>query len=45
MLRADVESRYSQGFGRSLVETDVKVRSTIGVGRSTDTRRMDVRFS
>jgi phosphatidylserine decarboxylase len=45
MLRADVESRYSQGFGRSLVETDVKVRSTIGVGRSTDTRRMDVHFS
>lgn len=29
MRRPDVESRYSQGLGRSLVETDVKVRSTI----------------
>jgi phosphatidylserine decarboxylase len=28
--RSDVDSRYSFGFGRSLVETDVKVRSTIG---------------
>jgi hypothetical protein len=30
MHRTDIESRYSQGLGRSLVETDVKVRSTIG---------------
>jgi phosphatidylserine decarboxylase len=28
-LRADVMSRFSQGFGRPLIETDVKVRSTI----------------
>jgi len=28
--RFDVESRYSLGLGRPLVETDVKVRSTIG---------------
>ncbi|NWF73892.1 MAG: phosphatidylserine decarboxylase [Nitrospirae bacterium] len=33
MARADVESRFSNGFGRSLVETDVKVRSTIGFRR------------
>ena len=30
MARTDVESRFSSGFGRALVETDVKVRSTIG---------------
>jgi phosphatidylserine decarboxylase len=30
LSRADVESRYAQGLGRPLVETDVKVRSTIG---------------
>jgi phosphatidylserine decarboxylase len=30
MHRPDVESRYSEGLGRSLVETDVKVRSIIG---------------
>jgi phosphatidylserine decarboxylase len=29
-FRPGVQSRFSQGFGRSLVETDVKVRSTIG---------------
>jgi phosphatidylserine decarboxylase len=28
--RSDIESRYSRGLGRPLVETDVKVRSTIG---------------
>jgi phosphatidylserine decarboxylase len=28
--RPGVESRFSQGLGRTLVETDVKVRSTIG---------------
>jgi phosphatidylserine decarboxylase len=27
--RCDVESRFSEGLGRTLVETDVKVRSTI----------------
>jgi phosphatidylserine decarboxylase len=30
LYRADVESRYSLGFGRPLVETDVRVRSTLG---------------
>jgi len=30
LYRADVESRYSEGLGRPLVETDIKVRSTIG---------------
>jgi phosphatidylserine decarboxylase len=29
MHRADVVSRFSQGFGRSLAETSVKVRSSI----------------
>ena len=29
-LRPGVASRFSQGFGRALVETDVRVRSTIG---------------
>jgi len=29
MLRSDVTSRYSLGFGRPLVETDVRVRSAI----------------
>ncbi len=33
MARTDVESRFSSGFGRSLIETDVKVRSTIGYRR------------
>lgn len=28
--RQDVWSRFTEGFGRSLVETDLKVRSTIG---------------
>jgi phosphatidylserine decarboxylase len=31
MCRADIVSRFSKGFGQSLVETDVKVRTTIGV--------------
>jgi phosphatidylserine decarboxylase len=30
LYRADIVSRFSQGLGRPLVETDVKVRSTIG---------------
>jgi phosphatidylserine decarboxylase len=30
MHRMDVHSRFSKGFGRPLVETDVAVRSTIG---------------
>ena len=29
-FRPGVKSRFSQGFGRALVETDVRVRSTIG---------------
>src|SRR4029453_9158407 len=28
--RTDVESRYSEGLGRPVVETDIRVRSTIG---------------
>jgi phosphatidylserine decarboxylase len=31
--RQDVWSRFSEGFGGSLVETDLKVRSTIGAGK------------
>jgi phosphatidylserine decarboxylase len=30
LSRTDVKTRYSQGFDRPLVETDVKVRSTVG---------------
>jgi phosphatidylserine decarboxylase len=30
LYRTDIASRYSQGLGRPLVETDIKVRSTIG---------------
>ncbi len=33
--RTDVESRYSEGLGRPLVETDIKVRSTIGRRKQT----------
>jgi phosphatidylserine decarboxylase len=33
-FRSDVESRYSFGLGRPLVETEVKVRSTIGRRKS-----------
>lgn len=32
-FRHDVQSRFSQGFGRPLVETDVAVRSTIATAR------------
>ena len=32
MYSANIESRFSLGFGRPLVETDVKVRSTIARG-------------
>jgi phosphatidylserine decarboxylase len=28
--RSDLASRYSEGLGRPLVETDIKVRETIG---------------
>jgi phosphatidylserine decarboxylase len=31
MARAGVRSRFSQGFGKPLVETDVRARSTIGM--------------
>jgi len=34
--RWDVRSRFSSGLGRPLVETDVKVRSTIAVKRGND---------
>jgi phosphatidylserine decarboxylase len=30
LYRSDVESRYSEGLGRPVVETDIKVRSSIG---------------
>jgi phosphatidylserine decarboxylase len=30
LYRTDVESRFSEGLGRPVVETDIKVRSTIG---------------
>ena len=35
LVRSDVQSRYSAGLGRPLVETDVAVRSTIALRRST----------
>jgi len=35
LVRGDVQSRYSAGLGRPLVETDVAVRSTIALRRST----------
>ncbi len=44
MFRQDVLSRYSLGFGRPLVETNVKVRSTIATARhrsSTSEHHMD----
>jgi len=34
LYRTDVESRYSEGLGRPLIETDVRVRSTIGARKS-----------
>ncbi|MBV5316732.1 MAG: phosphatidylserine decarboxylase [Desulfobulbaceae bacterium] len=33
VVRRDVQSRFSSGLGRPLVETDVKVRSTIAIKR------------
>lgn len=33
MHRADVKSRYSTGFQRTMVETDVQVRTAIGMAR------------
>lgn len=36
LYRTDIESRYSQGLGRPLVETDIKVRSTIGQRRKKE---------
>jgi phosphatidylserine decarboxylase len=33
LCRPDVRSRYSRGFGRPLVETEIKVRSKIGSAR------------
>jgi len=30
LYRNDIASRYSQGLGRPMVETDIKIRSTIG---------------
>ena len=35
MLREDVRSRFSMGFGKSIVETEVDVRSYIAAGRRT----------
>ena len=34
LYRNDIESRYSQGLGRPLVETDIKLRSTIATRAS-----------
>ena len=36
LYRTDIESRYSEGLGRPLVETDVAVRSTIGGQKSEE---------
>ncbi len=36
LYRTDIESRYSEGLGRPLVETDVQVRSTIGKPKSKE---------
>jgi phosphatidylserine decarboxylase len=33
MYRTDAQSRFSKGFGRPLVETDVRVRETIAIRR------------
>jgi phosphatidylserine decarboxylase len=41
MHRTDIESRFSQGFGRPLVETDVKVRSTIGIRSAGQEREVE----
>jgi phosphatidylserine decarboxylase len=35
VVRTDIRTRYSAGLGRPLVETDVKVRSTIGHRKET----------
>jgi phosphatidylserine decarboxylase len=42
LQRADVDSRYSLGLGKPLVETDVKVRSSIGT-RKPQTAEMEDR--
>lgn len=44
MHRTDVQSRFSAGFGRPLVETDVRVRSSIGSAarQSLETRVKDL---
>jgi phosphatidylserine decarboxylase len=39
MLRSDVQSRYSLGLGRPLVETDVRVRSAIAQARQQGEKR------
>jgi phosphatidylserine decarboxylase len=39
MLRPGVRSRFSKGFGRPLVETDLTVRSTIGYARAAEAAR------
>jgi len=35
LRRHDAQSRFSQGFGRPLVETEVAVRSRIAIARSS----------
>jgi phosphatidylserine decarboxylase len=44
MHRTDVQSRFSAGFGKPLVETDVKVRSRIGSAalQNSETRIKDL---
>jgi phosphatidylserine decarboxylase len=39
MARADVASRFSSGFGTSLIETDVRVRSTVGEKQGGNSRQ------
>ena len=39
LCRGDVISRYAQGLGRPVIETDVKVRSTLGIRRTMGGRQ------
>ena len=36
LTRPGIQTRFSQGFGRSLVETDIKVRSLLAHGRKAE---------
>jgi phosphatidylserine decarboxylase len=39
-IRSDVNSRFSAGLGRSLVETDLRVRSTVATGHRHEHRSL-----